>query len=58
MGHKRMRVDISAGLQAKLREEVERTGLNANQIVNMILSDYLQSLPQSCSICKSRPKLE
>lgn len=41
----RIRIDVWASLKLKIAEEVSRTGLSANEIVNTILADHFGMLP-------------
>ena len=42
----RIRIEIWVSLRPKLQEEIQRTGLSANEIVNTLLADYFKSLPR------------
>jgi len=41
-----MRADIWASLQSKIEEEIERTGLTVNEVVNISLIDYFGLTPR------------
>ncbi len=58
----RIRVDVWASLKPVIEQEMERTGLTANEIINMALCDYFGLSPsgnrQSSINKKSLPPKE
>ena len=42
----RVRIRIWVSLIPKLQAEVDRTGLNTSEFVNLVLAEYLKMLPK------------
>lgn len=45
VGKERIRVDVWASLKPIIESEIERTGLTANELINMALCDYFGLSP-------------